>query len=61
MYKRQDQIIDGALEQDDPLEVFAKIEKIFEKNNLPLFAKIYKCFETDVYKRQILLLMVVRD
>ena len=45
-YKLRDQIIDGALEQDDPLEVFAKIEKIFEKNNLPLFAKIYKCFET---------------
>ena len=45
-YKLSDQIIDGALEQDDPLEVFAKIEKIFEKNNLPLFAKIYKCFET---------------
>ena len=44
-YKLRDQIIDGALEQDDPLEVFAKIEKIFEKNNLPLFAKIYKCFE----------------
>ena len=45
-YKLRDQIIDGTLEQDDPLEVFAKIEKIFEKNNLPLFAKIYKCFET---------------
>ena len=45
-YKLSDQFIDGALEQDDPLEVFAKIEKIFEKNNLPLFAKIYKCFET---------------
>ena len=45
-YKLRDQIIDGALEQDDPLEVFAKTEKIFEKNNLPLFAKIYKCFET---------------
>ena len=45
-YKLRDLIIDGALEQDDPLEVFAKIEKIFEKNNLPLFAKIYKCFET---------------
>lgn len=44
-YKLRDQIVDGALEQDDPLEVFAKIEKIFEKNNLPLFAKIYKCFE----------------
>ena len=44
-YKLRDQIIDGALEQDDPLEVFAKIEKIFEKNNLPLFAKVFKCFE----------------
>ena len=44
-YKLRDQIIDGALEQDDPLEVFAKIEKIFEKNNLLLFAKVFKCFE----------------
>ena len=44
-YKLRDQIIDGALEQDDPLEVFAKIEKVFEKNNLPSFAKVFKCFE----------------
>ena len=30
-YKLRDQIIDGALEQDDPLEVFAKIEKSLKK------------------------------
>ena len=45
-YKLRTQLIDGLLELDAPFEAFAKIEKIFERNNLPLFAKIYKCFET---------------
>ena len=44
-YKLRTRIINGILEQDDPLEAFAKIEKVFEKNNLPSFAKVFKCFE----------------
>ena len=45
-YKLRTQLIDGLLELDDPFEAFAKIEKIFERNNLPSFAKVFKCFET---------------
>ena len=36
---------DLLLEQSEPLKSLDKIEEIFIKNNVPLFAKVYSCFK----------------
>lgn len=38
-------IFDELLKTDDSMEKFEAIEKIFVKNNVPVFAKIFKCFQ----------------
>ena len=41
----QGAIFDELLKTDEPLKKFESIEKIFIKNNIPVFAKIFKCFQ----------------
>ena len=38
-------IFDELLKTDEPIKNFEAIEKIFVKNNIPVFAKIFKCFQ----------------
>ena len=38
-------IANQVLATSDPMDSFLKIEKVFLKNNLPLFAKIFSCFK----------------
>ena len=45
LFNFQDVIFDEFLKTDEPLKKFESIEKIFVKNNIPSFAKIFKCFQ----------------
>lgn len=38
-------LLKQLLQLDSPMESYEKIERIFLKNNLPLFGKMYYCFE----------------
>ena len=44
--KQADAFLDSILSSDDPMASFEKIEKIFLKNHLPYFAKVYLTFLT---------------
>lgn len=46
------ELIDQLLLADNPEQLFAKIESIFIKNNLPLVGKVYRVFET-IYDKQL--------
>ena len=39
------QVLDLAFQTEDPFTVIDKIKNVFEKNNLPIIGKIFKCFE----------------
>lgn len=45
LVKFQGAIFNELLKTDEPLKKFESIEKIFVKNNIPIFAKIFKCFQ----------------
>lgn len=44
LYSFRDSIASQLLNSKKPLEELKKLEEIFVSNNLPLFAKMYKCF-----------------
>ena len=41
----QGAIFNELLKDDDPIKKFEEIEKIFVKNNIPVFVKLFKCFQ----------------
>ena len=41
----QGAIFNELLKDDDSIKKFEKIEKIFVKNNIPVFVKLFKCFQ----------------
>lgn len=47
----QVELIDQLLLSDNPEQLFAQVENIFIKNNLPLIGKVYRVFETIYDKR----------
>ena len=46
LYSMRESLAGQLLTLDNPVESFNKIEKIFIRNNIPLYAKMYFCFKT---------------
>ena len=45
IHQFSEQIMSNILTCDNPLGKLSKIEKIFLKNDIPMFAKVYQCFK----------------